>query len=489
MADKVIQEREMVEKGQKITLEITDMSDLGQGIGRTDGLAVFVDGAVKGDKAEAEITKVKKRYAIAEMTSLIEPSEHRIEAECPFFAECGGCSLSVVDYEGQLELKEEQLRQKLIRLGGIEDPVIEKIAAMECESKAGPVRFRNKAVLSIGPGGKVGFVQAKTNRVYDCSECLIQTDAAMAAAEALRRFLAEEQITVWNPKKGKGLMRQMIVKTAFGSGEVMVVLVINGKEIPGIEKLVGYLDDSIYEAGYSLESVILNINKDKNGPAMGDKCITVAGKNTIIDKAGGLKFEISPRSFYQTNPAQMITLYDKAREFAGLTGNETVLDLYCGTGTIGLWCVDKAGFVIGIESEKQAILDANRNAVINGITNAAYICGKAEVELKKIIERKTPEHESKDGPDFKTQLAERARNATVAFVDPPRAGCDPALLDAIADSAVERIVYVSCDPATLARDIKVLTGKGFKFVKAAPVDMFPRSTHVETVVLMSRKDT
>ena len=474
----------MFEKGQKITIDITDMSDSGQGIGRVDGLAFFVDGAVKGDKAEAEIIRVKKRYALAGMTGLEKPSEHRIEAECPYYEDCGGCSLSELDYEGQLSLKEDQIRQKLIRLGGIDDPEIEKIAAMECESEAGPVKFRNKAMLSIGPDGAVGFMQAKTNRVQDCRECLIQTDAAMAAADALRRFMAEENITAWDPKKGKGLMRQMIVKTAFGTGEVMVILVINGKKIPEIEKLAGYLDDAVYEAGYSLESVVLNINTQKNSQAMGDKCITVAGKNTIKDKAGDLEFEISPKSFYQTNSEQMKALYDKVREYAGLTGKETVLDLYCGTGTIGLWCADQADFVIGIESEKQAVLDANRNAVINGITNAAYICGKAEDEMPKAFDPDKYIKKRDDASEFLRQIYDKIRYADVALLDPPGAGCDTRLLETIAESAVECIVYVSCDPATLARDIKILTGKGFEFIKATPVDMFPRSTHVECVALL-----
>ena len=488
----------MLEKGQKVLIDITDMSDSGQGIGRVDGLAVFVDGAVRGDRAEAEITKVKKRYAFAKMTSLQEPSDHRVEPACPYFPDCGGCGLGALDYDGQLALKEDQIRQKLIRLGGIEDPDLEPIISMDSDAPEGPSGFRNKAVLSVSTGGivtekggivrpagrpRVGFMPRRSGNVVDCSECLVQTRAVMAAANALRRFMSEEDIPAWDPKQKKGLIRNMIVKTAFRTGEVMVIPVINGKTIPAVEKLVEYLDEGIYEAGYSLESVVLNINREKDGPVMGDKCITIAGKGTILERAGDLSFEISAKSFYQTNPEQMERLYDKVSEYAELSGSETVLDIYCGTGTIGLWLADKADFVIGIESEKQAVLDANRNAVINGITNAAYICGRAEDVLPEAIGNGPGED---DPHDFSVQLRERMRHADVALIDPPRAGCDPALLDAVADSTVRRIVYVSCDPATLARDIKVMTGKGFEFIKAAPVDMFPRSTHVECVALMSK---
>lgn len=496
----------MFEKGQILDLEITDMSDTGQGIGKADGLAVFVSGAVIGDKVKARLTKVKKRYAFAETVSVQVPSVHRISPQCPYHSKCGGCDLGEIDYEMQLKLKEDHVRQKLIRLGGLKDPVIEPVISMgtAADETGGPSGFRNKAVLSVSTGGIItekggvmrpagkpaaGFMRRGTRKVTDCRQCLIQCGAVTAAADALRRFMEEDIITAWDPRWEKGLMRNMIVRTAFGTGEVMVILVINGKGILGAQKLIRYLDESIYAAGYSLESVIVNPNTEKNGPVMGEDCMTLAGKNTITEKAGKLDFEISPRSFYQTNPVMMEALYDTVLEFADLKGDETVLDLYCGTGTIGLWCADKAGFIIGIESEKQAVLDANRNAVINGITNAAFICGKAEEELPELLKVKENEEEKKPGDSsetFRNELAEKVRTAKTALLDPPRAGCSPELLKAIASSGIEQIIYVSCDAATLARDVRVLEEHGFSFIKARPVDMFPRSSHVESVCLLSK---
>ena len=356
----------------------------------------------------------------------------------------------------------------------------------------------------------------------------------MAAAAALRKFMEEDHITSYDPRWEKGLMRHMIVRTAAGTGEVMVILVINGKAIPNAPKLIEMLDEAIYNvpvyedgplAGveFNLESVIVNINKSKNleGQILGEECITIAGKPTITEEVGGLSFEISPLSFYQVNREQMVRLYEKALEYASLKGDETVLDLYCGVGTIGLFAAaemnrktaelnaaaasgqaaenaaskqaapaalsgtiasgqaaaDKSpGRVIGIESVKGAVLDANRNATINGIVNARYVCGKAEEELPKMVD---PKSELKDE-------SLRMTHADVVILDPPRAGCEQPLLEAVVKAAPERIVYVSCDPATLARDIKWLGEHGYEFKEATPCDMFPWTGHVETVCLLSK---
>ena len=299
--------------------------------------------------------------------------------------------------------------------------------------------------------------------------------------------MVEDHITSYDPRWEKGLMRHMIVRTAAGTGQVMVILVINGKAIPNAQKLVEMLDEAIYNvpvyddgpmAGveFSLESVVINVNKSKNleGPILGEECITIAGKPTITEEVSGMKFEISPLSFYQVNREQMVKLYDKVLEYADLKGGETVLDLYCGVGTIGLFCAREMekkaresaaepGQVIGIESIKGAVLDANRNATINGIVNARYVCGKAEEVLPKMMVQ-----------------------ADVAILDPPRAGCDERLLEAVVKAEPEKIVYVSCDPATLARDIKWLGEHGYEFKEATPCDMFPWTGHVETVCLLSR---
>ncbi|MBR5489354.1 MAG: 23S rRNA (uracil(1939)-C(5))-methyltransferase RlmD, partial [Firmicutes bacterium] len=323
-----------------------------------------------------------------------------------------------------------------------------------------------------------------------------QSEPAMAAARALRQFMKEDNITSYDPRWEKGLMRHMIVRTAAGTGEVMVVLVINGKGIPNANKLVDMLDDAIfnvpvYEEGplagveFNLESVVVNINKKNTSEILGEECITIAGKPTIMEEVGGLQFEISPLSFYQVNREQMVKLYNKAIEYADLKGGETVLDLYCGVGTIGLFCAadmnaknpDNPGRVLGIESVKGAVIDANRNAVVNGIVNARYVCGKAEEELPKLVK----------GEDLKDESL-KITQADVVILDPPRAGCEEVLLETVVQVAPEKIVYVSCDAATLARDIKFLSHRGYEFVKACPCDMFPHTAHCECVALLKRAE-
>ena len=494
-----------MEKGQILTIEIEDIGTEGQGIGKADGLAVFVKGTVIGDVAKVELTKLKKRYAFAKLIELVEPSPYREEPFCPYDKMCGGCSFGTTSYEGQLALKEKQVRDRLVRLGGLEDPKMNPIIGM-----AEPWRYRNKATMPVSTGGlitkkggivepvhepRIGFYRAKTHDVVDCQDCLLQSEPAMAAAEALRQFMIEDNITSYDPKWDKGLMKHMIVKTAIGTGEVMVVLVINGKGIPNGQKLVQMLDEAIYNipvyddgpfAGveFNLESVVINVNKGETKDIMGEECITLAGKPTIKETIGGLTFEISPLSFYQVNREQMMQLYGKALEYADLKGGETVLDLYCGVGTIGLFCADEmrkkgdAGMVIGIETIKGAVLDANRNAVLNGIVNARYVCGKAEDEMPKMVGL-APDDRPDDDPN--KIMIERA---DVAILDPPRAGCDERLLETVVKVGPERIVYVSCDPATLARDIKYLTANGYEFVEATPVDMFPHSNHCECVSLL-----
>lgn len=478
----------MFEKGQICTVEIMDMSDQGQGIGRADGMAVFVPDTVVGDLARVQLTKVKKSYAFAKLLEIEEPSPHRMEPLCEggFQKGCGGCALARLDYPGQLALKEKQVRDKLCRLGDLAAPIVNQILGMD-----DPFHYRNKAQFPVSTGGvitrkggiveaagdpAVGFFRAKSHEVVDCERCMLQSPAAMAAAEALRQFMKEDHITAWDERWERGLMRHLIVKTAFGTGEVMVVLVINGKGIPNAAKLIEMLDSAIYEAGFSLESVILNIHKKKTPEILGETCVPLAGKQTITEVIGGLSFEISAMSFFQVNPAQTEKLYAKVREYAALTGEENVLDLYCGIGTIGLSCAAKARQVVGIESVRQAVLDANRNAVINGIVNARYVCGKAEEELPRLLASTDPEDD----------IARIVRSADVVLLDPPRAGCRPELLEAVGKVAPERIVYVSCDPATLARDVRLLGDLGYTFMEATPVDMFPWTGAVETVVLLSK---
>ena len=529
-----------MEKGQIVELTIEDMSAEGRGIGKIyddeRGFAVFVQDTVVGDRAKVELTKVKKNYAFGRVSEMLVLSPDRQESFCPHSGLCGGCVYSQLSYEAQLALKEKQVREKLVRLGGLTDPVIMPSIGMGGEDvNEVPFRYRNKASMPVSTGGlitqkggivkpvhepRVGFYRPKSHDVVDCEDCLLQSEPAMAAAAALRKFMEEDHITSYDPRWEKGLMRHMIVRTAAGTGEVMVILVINGKAIPNAPKLIEMLDEAIYNvpvyedgplAGveFNLESVIVNINKSKNleGQILGEECITIAGKPTITEEVGGLSFEISPLSFYQVNREQMVRLYEKALEYASLKGDETVLDLYCGVGTIGLFAAaemnrrtaelnaaaasgqavenaasgqaaaDKSpGRVIGIESVKGAVLDANRNATINGIVNARYVCGKAEEELPKMVD---PKSELKDE-------SLRVMHADVVILDPPRAGCEQPLLEAVVKAAPERIVYVSCDPATLARDIKWLGEHGYEFKEATPCDMFPWTGHVECVVLLTK---
>lgn len=566
-----------MEKGNIVEVRIEDMSGEGQGIGKTaGGFVVFVPGAVAGDVVRAELTKVKKSYGFARLLDVLEESPDRTdEFDCEFFENgCGGCQFGRLRYGAQLALKESQVRSRLERIACLQDPVIRPIIGMDDEDNdgSGPYRHRNKAQFPVSTGGiitrkggivenlgdpAVGFFRAKSHEVVDCGDCYLQSLPAMAAADALRRFMEEDHITAWDPKWEKGLIRHLIVKTGFYTGEVMVVIVINGNGIPNVQKLVEMLDDAIYDVGYSLESVVVNIKKGEAGAGggagagaggkkrgsrsgggskaarrpkagagpdiMGDKNVVVAGKPVIIDRVGGLEFEISPMSFYQVNPVQMKRLYDKVREYcgfdtdagqadgimdgAGQQDNEdkpVVLDLYCGIGTIGLYCADAAKAVVGIESVKEAVIDANRNAVINNIVNVRYICGKAEEILPQYMKaaqsiessenvdsaERTENTVNADGADnpgrIDPELAVLIHSAEIAILDPPRAGCRPELLEAVANSGVDRIVYISCDAATLARDIKLLGDLGYRFIEATPVDMFPWTGHVECVVLLTK---
>ncbi|MBR5516865.1 MAG: 23S rRNA (uracil(1939)-C(5))-methyltransferase RlmD [Firmicutes bacterium] len=492
-----------MKKGDIVRLKIEDISHEGQGIGKADGFAVFVKNTVLGDVVDAELTKVKKNYAFGKVVEMVEESDLRQEPICQYAGQCGGCAFQKMSYEGQLQLKRKQIVDKLVRLGGLEDPKVNDAMGME-----EPFRYRNKASMPVSTGGlitrkggivepvhepRIGFYQAKSHDVVNCDDCMLQSEPAMAAARALRQFMEEDNITSYDPRWEKGLMRHMIVRTAMGTGQVMVILVINGKGIPNAAKLIQMLDDAIFEvpvyeegplAGveFSLESVVVNVNKKNTSDILGEECITLAGSPTIMEKVGDLEFEISPLSFYQVNPQQMEKLYGKVVEYADLKGGETVLDLYCGVGSIGLFLAndmrnkgDNTGRVIGIESVKPAVLDANRNAVVNGIVNARYVCGKAEEEMPKMV----------SGEGLKDESL-RITQADVVILDPPRAGCEEELLKAVVEVDPAKIVYVSCDPATLARDIKFLVANGYEFVEATPCDMFPWTGHCEVVSLLQR---
>lgn len=460
-------------KGDVIELKIEDMTEDGKGIGKFNSLAIFVSDAVIGDFVKAEIIKLKKRYAIARLIEVLKPSSDRINPSCEYFGICGGCSLLNLRYEKQVELKRNMVKEKLARLAGITGPVVREVIAAEQ-----PTGYRNKARYSIGSNGEVGFYKRKSSEVIDCKTCQLQNEASIKVANCIRGLIKEGII---NYKKGEASsLRAFTVKACKGSGEVMLILEIIGKELDNAEEIVYAIEDSLIDsAGYKLKSVALALVSKNGKHSEIDKLKIVAGRDTITDEVTfkdekSLKFEISPASFYQINTEQMVALYEKAEEYANLRGDEILLDIYCGTGTIGLSMADKAGFVLGIESVKDAILNANRNASINGIVNAIYYHGKAEDCLDKAIE-KLEQILNKDVSNI----------PKVAIIDPPRAGADEKLLEMLAKIKPDRIVYISCDAGTLARDIKYLELNGYDFIEATPVEMFPNTMSIESVSLLS----
>ena len=429
----------------------------GQGVSRINNFVVFIDGAIEGEKVQIRINKVTKSYAVGELIKVIEPSPQRVNPFCKHFKSCGGCTLLHVSYDKQLSIKENLVNETLQRIGEIHTKS-DIILGM-----SNPFNYRNKVQFPIRLKDKkpvIGFFSGRTHNVIDIDECNIQDKRFNIIASILKDFLSKRKISIYDEQKGEGLLRHLVIRSAFSTGHIMVVLVINGTAIPFIEEL----EDSLISKVKEIKSIQLNINRKKTNVIMGDKSIPIFGDKTITDHIGKYKFEISPLSFFQVNPVQTEVLYNKVLEGAGLTGNETVFDIYCGIGTISIFLSKKAKKVYGIESVCEAVSDAKRNAVINDVDNVEFLCGKAE--------------------DVVPEMHKEGVKADVVVVDPPRKGCDEALFDVLAEMKPERIVYVSCNPATLARDLKHLEGKGFKTVKVQPVDMFPNTMHVECVAFL-----
>ena len=449
-------------KNQIIPLDITGYSAEGSGVGHFEGIAVFVPLAAAGDRLEVKILKAAKNCAYGKLERIVSPSPDRIVPDCPQYAKCGGCVYRHITYKAELRAKQQRVQDALERIGGIRSALLRPIAGAEQ-----PDHYRNKAQLPIGRGAdgnvSLGFYATHSHRIIDCEECLLQPAEFAGAMRAFREWERKTGDEIYEEATGRGRLRHLFLRRAQATGEVTVCLVVNGNGVhdePGLAALM-----QKYVPG--LAGVVINCNREKTNVILGQKYRTVWGRDTITDELCGLRFRISPASFYQVNPQQAEVLYGIAARYAGLTGSETVLDLYCGTGTIGLSMAAKAGRVIGVEIVPEAVADAKKNAAENGIANAEFLCA--------------------DAAGAAAELQSRGIRPDVVILDPPRKGCDAPLIASVAAMDPKRIVYVSCDPATLARDIRLFGQQGYGLEEASPVDMFPRTAHVETVVQLSRK--
>ena len=448
-----------VEKNQTYTMSITDIGTNGEGIGRIDGYTVFVEGALPEEVIKVLIVKTKKHFSYGKLLEILEPSPHRVTPACPVAAKCGGCQLQHLSYEGQLSFKTKKVKDHLERIGGFSGISVGYAKGME-----EPWRYRNKAQFPVG--GKtgepeIGFYAKRSHRIIDTPVCMLQNKINDQIVKIIRAFLTEYEIHLYD--ETIGLVRHILTRIGRRTGEIMVCLVVNGRNLPHCDVLVERLHEI-----EGMTSIVLNVNTAQTNVILGTEVHVLWGKETIRDYIGDVQFEISPLSFYQVNPLQTQVLYQTALDFAELEGNETVLDLYCGIGTISLFFAQKAKHIFGVEIVPEAIADAKRNAALNGMNNADFAVGAAEDVIPRLYE-------------------EKGITADVVVVDPPRKGCDSVLLDTIAAISPKKVVYVSCDSATLARDLAYLCPKGYTIEKVQVVDMFPHTVHVETVVLLSKK--
>ena len=449
-------------KNDRIQVTIEDMGDTGEGIGKTDGYPWFVKDAVIGDEVEAKVMKTKKSYGFARLEKILHASPNRVTPRCPVARQCGGCQLQAMDYKEQLAYKERKIYNNITRIGGFDEVPMLPIMGMD-----EPWRYRNKAQFPWGldKDGKIitGFYAGRTHAIIENGDCLLGIEENREILKIIKNHLERCHIRPYDEASHSGLIRHTLIRKGFHTGELMVCQVINGKSLPHQDELTEQL---LKIPG--MTSISVNINRDQTNVILGNEVINLYGPGYITDSIGGVKYRISPLSFYQVNPVQTEKLYSTALEYAGLTGGETVWDLYCGIGTISLFLAQKAKKVYGVEIVPQAIDDARENARINGIENVEFFVGKAEEVLPREYE--------------KNQVY-----ADVIVVDPPRKGCDEVCLDTIVKMGPKRVVYVSCDSATLARDMKYLAERGYEVVKVRGCDMFPHSGHVETVVLLSHK--
>ena len=460
-------------KNDIVTVEITDIGVSGEGIGHVDGYTLFIKDAVIGDVVEAKVMKAKKNYGYARLMKVITPSEYRVEPKCAFARRCGGCQIQEMSYDRQLVFKDQKIRGNLERIGGFTkeqiEAVMQPVVGMEH-----PFGYRNKAQFPFGTDKEgnpiTGFYAGRTHDIIANTDCALGVEQNKEILEIILQYMRENKIKSYDEKTGKGLIRHALIRYGFKTKEIMVCLVVNGKKLPKAERLIEKL---IQIEG--MTSITISPNTRRDNVIMGDSYEILWGQGYITDYIGNVKYQISPLSFYQVNPVQTEKLYGLALEYADLKGDETVWDLYCGIGTISLFLAQKAKQVYGVEIVPQAIDDAKENAKINAIDNAEFFVGKAEEVLPEYYAEYEREHNGETA------------HADVIVVDPPRKGCDETLLETIVKMQPEKVVYVSCDSATLARDLKYLCANGYEIRMCRGVDQFPQSVHVETVVLLSRK--
>ncbi len=447
-----------VQKNQDIELKIDGITTQGWGVGHYNGLAVFVANTAIGDTIIAHIIKAKKNYAIAKLLKIITPAADRYEPDCSVFSQCGGCSFRHITYDSELKIKYKRVEDSFLRIGHIDitpQPVI------GCEMIDG---YRNKAQYPVSFDGelKIGFYAPNSHRIVGCKDCKLQPDEFTTALNIFEDFIKQYNISVYNEKENSGLLRHIYLRKAISTGEILACAVINGKSLPNADKLAELLKNNIP----MLKGFVININQQDTNVILGEKCKTIWGQDYITDILCGCKFKISILSFYQVNSVQAEKLYEKAREYAHLSKNDVLLDLYCGTGTIGITMASDVKKLIGVEIIEQAVEDAKVNAKLNGIENATFICG--------------------DASDATKELEKTGEKPNVVLVDPPRKGLSKEVIETVANMQPKRIVYISCDPATLARDCEIFEGLSYKVQEVTPVDMFPRTAHVECVCLLTR---
>lgn len=463
MIDNVKNHEEIIiDKNREYIIKIDSYGHEGEGVGKINNFTVFVKGAIKGETVKIKLIKVNKTYGIAKLLEVIVPSQHRENPVCSIYKRCGGCNLQHISYPEQLNFKTQRVKDVMERVGKLENTKIHNAIGMEI-----PYNYRNKVQLPVGAIDSeivVGFYAPRSHDIINMEHCYIQSKLGDKIIHILKEWMNENKIKHYDEKTHGGIIRHIMLREGFRTKEVMIVIVTNGAKLPNAKSLVQKLRENIL----NLKSVIQNINEDKTNVILGQKSITLWGQDTISDYIGDFKFNISPLSFFQVNPIQTEVLYNKAMEYADLKGDEIVFDAYCGTGTISLFLSQKAKMVFGVEIIPQAIENANENKKENNIDNVEFIVGKSEEEIPKLIK-------SGIKPD-------------VIVLDPPRKGCEESLLNAIVKAAPKKIVYVSCDPATLARDLRILEDLSYRAVEIQPVDMFPQSAHIENVTLLTRKE-